>query len=222
MRNFVKVASGLNVGPIVEQLRDIPFALEEEERFPYPPFPVKFRRKTEWTIDKPAETTAIYDKYNLVLRYTTLGLDPSGFLTLYEGKRKRDEWTRPAMALFTETVLPVVYSIFAAVRGEHIGHIIITHLPPGGLIDVHTDTYAHGEEFNLPYWQRIQVPLDVDPDVIFRCGYDGEDKEEVYMEPGTALWFNSQKPHAVYGGKRPRLSMILEIRFMFPLKGGVQ
>ena len=44
-----------------------------------------------------------------------------------------------------------------------------------------------------PYYQRYQIPLPIVPGVRF-CIED----EEVYMEPGSAWWFDNQRLHAVF------------------------
>jgi hypothetical protein len=62
----------------------------------------------------------------------------------------------------------------------------------------------------LPYWQRHQIPLQGGPDVTFHCG-EGDDEEEMWLEPGNAYWFNARKRHAVKNrSNQNRLAMVLE------------
>jgi hypothetical protein len=92
--------------------------------------------------------------------------------------------------------------------GDHryVGHVIITRLPKGSKIGKHIDEAPARPGF--PYWQRHQVPLSVSPGVVFGCG-----KEELYMKPGCAYWFDNQKEHwGKNGSGRDRLTMIVEIR----------
>lgn len=204
--NFRKVLSGIDVRPLLMQLRDVPTAEAVLEGYPYNPYHVMWRKETEWTYKKRG--TAVYNEPNIVLRYVTLGRD-DGPLYLFEDERNRDEWTRPAFSIL-DAAKPIVFAVAQAVSAEHIGHVIITRLSPGKIIGAHVDQ-APPDIPGLPYWQRHQVPLQADDGVVFSCG--GED---LHMAPGEAWWFNNQKPHSVRNdSSRDRLSMIVELRPMF-------
>lgn len=205
MSNFREVLRGIVTWDLLDQLAEVETALPEEEGFPYPPLPVKWRKCTEWTHKKDPNRNAIYNEDNIVLRYLTLGQD-RGQLFLFEDSRNRDEWTKPAFDVL-DGAKPIVFDLMRAVRGEHLGMVIITRLPKGGKIGAHIDRVAPIP--GLPYWQRYQVPL-FGPTAKFDCG--GEIR---HLPPGTAQWFDARKVHSVEAGSEPRLSMIVEIRPTF-------
>ena len=213
MKNFYRALQRGSewVAPLVAQLNDIQTALPEEEGFPYPPFPVRWRKRTEWTHKKSPTDTPIYNEYNIPLRYVTLGINNTERrLFLFEDERARDEWTRPVSRLFKTTAWPLVWDLMHAVGAEHVGHVIMTRLPPGGVIASHIDTDPPIP--GLPYWQRYQIPLQGDKDVIFRCG-----NEELWLEPGSAYWFaGTKEEHSVYNNSNQyRLSMVVLLRRLF-------
>jgi hypothetical protein len=188
MKHFRHVLGDINVGPLLAQIEA---------------HPELWSLDTEWTRKKRG--SAIYHEQNIVLRYLTLGMAEDRRLFLYEEDHDRDNWTRPAFHVLTEAA-PIVFDVMRAVRGEHLGHVIITRLPSGGRIEPHIDQWHPAA--GAPYWQRHQVPLRVAPDVIFRCG-----DEECDMRPGEAWWFDNQVEHSVvnYSGGN-RISMIIDIR----------
>lgn len=189
--NFRKVLSWIDVAPLLDQLSSTDL----------------WSTDTEWTRKKHG--TAVYHIENIVLRYVTLGMGEGRRLYLFEDERGRDDWTRPAGRVITGA-WPIVFDLARAVWAEHIGHVIITRMHPGAVIEPHID---QGPPIpGLPYWRRYQVPLQADEGVVFRCG-----GENLHMTPGDAYWFDNQKPHSVRNdSSRDRLSMIVELRPMFP------
>jgi hypothetical protein len=100
--------------------------------------------------------------------------------------------------------MPIVNEVVRAVRGVDQGKVIITRLRAGDVVPEHVDHMPPG----LPvYWNRYQIPLSADPDVISRCG-----DEQVFMEPGHAWWFNNQLPHSVGMSDKDRISILVDIR----------
>ena len=191
MKNFRKVLSGIDVQSLLRQLQD---------------HPDLWGKDTEWTRKKGARAEAIYNEENIVLRYLTLGMGLDRRLFLFEEGRDRDNWTRPAFHVLT-AAQPIVFDLMRAVPGEHLGHVIITRLPPGGKITPHIDrwpTVVAGP----PYWQRHQIPLSAAPGVTFHCG-----GEHLYMEPGCAYWFDNQVLHSITNESgEDRISMLVDIR----------
>lgn len=204
MKNFWQVADGIEVQPLLDQLADVPTAKRDEEGYPY--FgPVKWRKMTEWTWRK-SKDVAIYNEYNIVLRYVTATND--------KGKIRPVKWHSLHPPGTLGSAWPIVEKVNAAAGGDPncVGHVILTRLPKGGKIGKHIDQpprLADGSVMpGFPYWQRHQVPLAVSPGVVFGCG-----GEELYMKPGFAFGFKAQQEHWVHNGSgRDRLSMIVEIR----------
>lgn len=205
MRNFREILDGIEVQPLLDQLANIPTAKRDEEGYPYLG-PVKWRKVTEWTWRK-GSAAAIYNEYNIVLRYVTA-------TKTHEGKIKPVKWHSLHPPGTLESAWPIVEKVNAAAGGDPncVGHVILTRLPKGGKIGKHIDQpprLADGSVMpGFPYWQRHQVPLAVSPGVVFGCG-----GEELYMKPGRAYWFDNQKEHWVHNGSgRDRITMIVEIR----------
>ena len=104
-----------------------------------------------------------------------------------------------------DTAVQVIFDLMRAIPGEHLGKVMISKMRPGEKLDWHIDTLPNGV---MQYWQRYQIPLQVNPGVRF-CVED----EELYMAPGTAWWFDNQKMHAVFNdSETDRVSMFADIR----------
>jgi hypothetical protein len=89
-------------------------------------------------------------------------------------------------------------------RGEQLGRVMITRLPPGKEITPHADT--RGKYAN--FYSRYHVPLQSDPGCVFDCG-----EERVHMQPGEVWWFNGHLTHAVINNSsRDRLNLIVDLR----------
>jgi len=172
VRNFRKVLSDVDVGPVMEQVRRHP------EWWNY---------DLSWTAKKP-KFAAIYAFDYIILRFTQGG---------------PGNWDRPALKVFT-TVMPIVNEVVRAVGGVDQGKVIITRLRAGNEVPKHIDHMPPGVPV---YWNRYQVPLLADPDVISRCG-----DEDVFMEPGHAWWLNNQLPHSIGKSATDRISILVDIR----------
>jgi hypothetical protein len=145
-----------------------------------------------WTRFKPG-SVAIYDTDSIVLRYNHP--TPRG---------EAQNWDKPAFGILS-CAQKIIFDFMRALPGEHLGKIVITRMQPGEEIREHIDAMPQGWPV---YYQRYQIPLSVLPGVVFRCG--GED---LYMQPGSAYWFNNQLLHSVVNNsKDPRISMLADIR----------
>lgn len=108
----------------------------------------------------------------------------------------------PAYKLLPEA-RALVMSLMGRVSGERLGRVMINKIVPGGVIYPHADTPVHAE-----YYSRFHIVLQSHPGVVFRC-----DDEKVYMETGTAWWFNNSKEHEVINNSgEDRIHMIIDIR----------
>jgi hypothetical protein len=108
----------------------------------------------------------------------------------------------PAYKLLPEA-RPLVMSVMAYVQGERLGRVMINKIAPGGVIYPHTDTPEH-----TAYYSRFHVVLQSSPGVIFRAG-----NEKVYMETGSAWWFdNSQEHEVINNSADDRIHMVIDVR----------
>jgi hypothetical protein len=108
----------------------------------------------------------------------------------------------PCWDLLTEAH-GLVFDLARVVKAERIGRVLITRLPPGGVIAPHEDGGAVAR-----YYTRYQLPLQSEPGVIFECA-----GEAVQMQPGDCWWFNNKLTHAVVNNSATdRISMIVDLR----------
>lgn len=165
----------INVRPLVDQILDRPELWNSDD---------------SWTRNKPKDgSIAVCDTDSIVLRYN------SGH---------RDEWNREAWTLLPAAA-DIVFDVMRAIRGEHLGNVLITRLKPGQKIDWHTHQLPPGMPW---YFHRYQIPLSVHPGCLFHV-----EDESLYMQPGTAWSFDDMLSHAVFNNsEHDRLSMWIDIK----------
>jgi len=114
------------------------------------------------------------------------------------------DWNKPAFWLLS-AAQKIIFDLMRVIPGEHLGKVLITRLRPGQTIPDHIDIMPPG----IPlYYHRFQIPLNVKPGVVFRCG-----EEQLEMRPGEAWWFNNQLLHSVHNNSdHDRISMLCDIR----------
>lgn len=97
----------------------------------------------------------------------------------------------------------LIFDLMRVVKGIRLGRCVITRLKPGAKIAPHKDEGAPAE-----YYQRFHIMLQNAPGSLFDCG-----DETVYMEPGSAWWFDNQETHAVVNNSdTDRITMIVDIQ----------
>lgn len=108
---------------------------------------------------------------------------------------------------------PFVYGLMSRVQGLHLGRCMISRVPPGIQIPLHSDRIIEAEKAfpgKIPpavYYDRYHIALQSGPGVVFECG-----DESAYMAPGEAWWFNNQLPHRVVNNSaEDRLHLIIDI-----------
>lgn len=186
MRNFLLLAQGVDVTPLLLAIRRRPDLWKEDtylRDYPQGPFkqiesimlrfPVKSVHETEEELQNHLST---YDQHESV--------------------------DYPAYKLLTEA-RPIVMSLMARVGGERLGRVMINKIAPGGVIFPHVDTKSHTD-----YYSRFHVVLQSQPGVYFRAG-----EETTYMAPGEVWWFDNAQEHEVINNSADdRIHMIVDIR----------
>jgi Aspartyl/Asparaginyl beta-hydroxylase len=116
----------------------------------------------------------------------------------------------------------IVMALAASVKCVHLGRVMITRLVPGSAIPAHSDRIEPAElEFPLAprpavYYERYHVPLASEPGNVFVCG-----EEDVYMAPGEIWWFNNQLVHEVINNSpSDRIHLIIDCRVARDEYGG--
>lgn len=142
MSEFELIASGIDVAPLLSQLKAHPELWNQHpartgEGSPHRGIPdiwVRYRA--------PEELTAP-DKF-----------DEPHFAAFY-----------PAWRILTE-LHPIVFGIMAKVRATYLGGILITHIPPRRAVKPHADFGWHPSHHNL----KVYVPIQSSPGCINYCG----------------------------------------------------
>ena len=97
----------------------------------------------------------------------------------------------------------IVMPLMAQVKGEQLGGVLITRIPPGGVCKPHKDSGWHAG-----YYDKFGVQIESAPGQRF-C-FDGESLE---TQPGDVFWFNNAYEHWVENPTDyERITMIVCIR----------
>lgn len=98
---------------------------------------------------------------------------------------------------------PIVFGLMSLVRGERLGGILITTIPPGGEIASHVDDGWH-----VRYYDKYYVQVDSGPGALFWA----EDTSFV-PEVGEVYFFDNKVTHGVRNlGSATRTTLIICIK----------
>jgi hypothetical protein len=193
MRNFLRIASGVNVAPLMLAIARRPDLWTEDtflRHYPQGPFGevdsimLRFPRKIEFKGKSAERKVAAYKANRL------------------PGFDQHESVDYPAYAQLPEA-RPLVMSIFAAVAGERLGRVMINRIAPGGRIFPHADTPEHTD-----YYSRFHLVLQSSEGVRFRAG-----DEVAYWETGAVFWFDNKQEHEVVNESAvDRIHMIVDAR----------
>lgn len=186
MKNFQKIAGGLDVMPLLLAIKRRPDLWKEDtylRDYPQGPF-----EQIE----------------SIMLRFPVKGVyeteeEIKNHLSIYDQHENIDY---PAYKLLPEA-RPLIMNLFSYVAGERLGRVMINKIAPGGRIFPHADTPVHAE-----YYTRFHVVLQSSPGVVFRAG-----DEQVYMATGEIWWFDNKQEHEVINNSADdRIHMIIDVR----------
>jgi hypothetical protein len=97
----------------------------------------------------------------------------------------------------------IVLDLMRLVEGERLGRVIVTRLPPGGVITPHKDQGAPAA-----YYDRYQLAVQALPGNVFRAG-----EEQITMASGDIWWFDNEQEHEVKNNSEgDRIVVIIDIR----------
>ena len=183
MRNFMKLADGVPVQPILFALARQPGLWDQHTlRTQHPATPhrqvsdiwLRFADLTPY--QQPEATRGVVDEHESV-------------------------WYEAAAAL--PEVRPHLFALMALVQGERLGRVLITRLSPGCRIAPHVDGGSHAA-----YYERFHLSLQCAPEALFRCG-----DEVVWMQPGELWWFQNSLEHEVWNeSTQDRLTLIMDVK----------
>lgn len=176
MNNFVRLATGVAVQPLLIQI------LRYGELWD------KAHIAEKWKPHHPE-----IDVSEILLRYPSSGDEVDDI---------QCDWQGPAAKLPAGRDLAL--TVMAHVRGEQLGRVILTKLPPGKVIYPHADTigkYSH-------WYTRFHVPIQSQEGVMFRCG-----EEQTTMLTGELHWFDHSKLHSIENrSQSDRINLIVDVR----------
>jgi hypothetical protein len=125
----------------------------------------------------------------------------------YHGNREEFNGPHDAEWYEAASVIPevkdIVFPIMEEVKGERLGMVLCTKLPPGGEIKPHVDGGWHAE-----YYKKYYVSVKNKPGAVFYFENGSIDPDE-----GEVYEFNNAKPHWVENkSKEDRIALIVCIR----------
>lgn len=186
MKNFLRIAEGVDVMPLLLAIRRRPELWKEDtylRDYPQGPFA---------------------DIESIMLRFPVKGVyeteqELQNHLSTYDQHESIDY---PPYKLLTEA-RPIIMQLMNRVGGERLGRCMINKIAPGGRIYPHADTPSHCE-----YYSRFHVVLQAGPGCNFRCG-----DEVVNMAVGEVWYFNNALEHEVTNnGADDRIHLIIDVR----------
>lgn len=194
MRNFLRLATGIDYSALLQQIFQQPELWNQ--------FKVRYTDEGPLSVHKPVD--------DIVLRYNryTKGEDYLDKICSSVSVVDYPAWNKlPAAQEF-------IFALMTRVKGKHLGRVMISRVAPGGSIPSHSDIIAPaaqafpGRDYPWSYYERYHMVLQSGPGVVFRCG-----DEEVYMAPGEAWWFNNQIQHEVLNNSKfDRIHLVCDIR----------
>lgn len=180
MRNFLKLASGFDVTPIMLELHRSPgLWTENTHRQSYPGSP-------------HADTNSVWVRYRPAEEIK--GLDS------FAEEHRNVFW--PAWRALP-SLRPLVFGLMTRVSAVELGSILITRLPPGGEVRLHSDAGSWAPEF---FNMKVHVTL----------GGASEstcEDEAVTMNTGDVFTFDNLRMHSVRNrGDCDRIVCIISMR----------
>jgi len=193
MRNFLRIATGVNVTPLMLAIARRPELWTEDtylRHYPQGPFGMvdsimlRFPEKVVVNGKNAEKKIALYKANKLA------------------GYDQHESIDYPAYASLPEARL-LVMQVFAAVAGTRLGRVMINRIAPGGSIFPHEDSPEH-----VSYYSRFHVVLQSAEGVKFRAG-----DETPYWETGSVFWFNNALEHEVVNDSPiDRIHMVIDAR----------
>jgi hypothetical protein len=191
MRNFHKIAEGVNVTPLLNALyrkEQLWLADDFLRKYPQGPF---------------GDTDTIYLRFQ-----DHVHAKDDAELELYKQNKLAGHdlhecpW-RPEVSELPEAKAHIM-ALMGSLGATRLGRCVINRVKPGGRIFPHKDT-----EWHASYWDRYHIVLQSEPGNVFRC-----EDEQLWMRPGEVWWFQNAKEHEVINNSaNDRIHMVIDLRF---------
>lgn len=189
MRNFLKIGE-VNVMPLLLSIQRQPELWN------------RHRQRKEAANGIHAEMDDIWLRYNDYRPYEAMG----SWLSFND--EHDSVWYKEYYAL--PEVRPIVFNLMAQTQAERLGGVLITRIPPGGVIKPHADVGWH-----VDYYDKFYVTLQGHPMQEFWC-----DEEVISPRQGEVWWFDNRKMHHVENkSTEDRMTLIICLRLNRHLQG---
>lgn len=191
MRNFQKIAEGINVTPLLNALyRKVELWKADDflRKFPQGPFGETDTIYLRFQDKVPVETD---DDLELYQKNKLAGHD------LHECPWREEVGQLPEARAH-------IMALMTAMGATRLGRCMINRIKPGGKIFPHADSHWHAS-----YWDRYHVVLQSEPGNVFRCG-----DEQIWMRQSEIWWFQNAIEHEVTNNSaEDRIHLIVDLRF---------
>lgn len=183
MKNFLHIASGINVTPLAMAISLQPELWNNHNH------------------RKEFEGTAHACTSDIWVRYKDIGGMDGDYAKFTDGPHE-SAWY-PAYEKLPQ-VRSIIFGLMAKCEAVRLGGVLITRIPPGGHVLPHTDRGWHPEYYNT----KVYVPLASNPQCVNRV-----EDEHVVMAAGDAWYFNNTVDHEVINnGPTERITLIVCMR----------
>jgi hypothetical protein len=184
MRNFLKIAEGINIIPLLQ-------AIQRQ--------PELWNQNTLRTTHEQSPHTQVDDIW---LRFNDLAPYESGQTEYSAIVDEHESICYPAWFKLPEAQI-IIFDLMRLVQGIRLGRVLITRLAPGKVIAPHEDGGTHAA-----YYERYHCILQNHPGSNFRAG-----DETLCMRPGELYWFdNSQEHEVVNYSNDDRITLIIDVQ----------
>jgi hypothetical protein len=143
------------------------------------------------------------DMSDIIVRYNDMSnLKSDSHEDRLEWSREHESVWYPCIAVIPE-VKDVVFQVMSLVRGERLGGVLITKLPPGKQCYPHIDKSWHSE-----YYDTYAVQIAGNGQQAFHF-----DDGEIVTYPGDVAWFDNIHNHWVTNdSNEDRITMVISIK----------
>lgn len=191
MRNFHRIAEGMNVTPLLNALYRKPDLWKADDflrGFKQGPF---------------GETDTIYLRFQDKVKVTTQRQYDRYIQNKLAGHDLHECPWRSEINELPEARAHIM-GLVTALGATRLGRCMINRIKPGGRIFPHADSPWHAQ-----YWDRYHIVIQSEPGNVFRCG-----DESLWMRPGEIWWFQNAIEHEVTNNSADdRIHLIVDLRF---------
>lgn len=189
MRNFLKMASGINILGLLHSVQRQPELWNEN------------KLRTTHSLSPHTEVDDIWLRFNDLAPHKNKA-DEKGLSEYSPLMDEHESIFYPAWFKLPEAQ-EIIFDLMRIVRGIRLGRVLITRLAPGKKISPHVDGGSHAA-----YYERYHCMLQNNPGSIFRAG-----NESISMKTGDLYWFdNTQEHEVINNSSEDRISLIIDIK----------